>query len=289
MTGGDVHGALARLLCDPVAMGHFAGQKWDSLRGRLGLDGDELGIMRAVDPEAMRRYLVLIQRRRLESLADVFPASMGVLCERRRFEVVAREFWNRCPRISAVSVDRMYSDDGRALSGYIAHQAGDDLPAWLADLARYELMRSEAIVEAAPSGPVLAAPGGAPGALVLRLAPGVRLESFGCDVAALHAALRAGQRPQVSPKPTWLLAQHRGDAGLRVFRLGPGAGRVLAACNGVSTFDQVLASAGMAAGSQRAAGARSLVLRLLQERVLSYATSAAGDRLSREGDHAGGV
>jgi hypothetical protein len=80
----------------------------------------------------------------------------------------------------------------------------------------------EAVFGAVPVGPLASvAEGRQLAAPEIWRARGARLESFGYDVPPLHAAVREGLWPLVSPKPDWRLAQHRGRR-MQVFRLGRG-------------------------------------------------------------------
>jgi hypothetical protein len=266
---GDPHAALALLLCDPAAMRDLACGQWDRLRDRLGLDEEQVGILRAISPETLRRYVALLQRRRLESLSGVFPASLGVLCDRRGFEVVADDYWNRYPQSSAVAVDSIASESERSWARYVAEQRTSDLPAWVADLARYELMRSRAVLEAAPPrDPWLEIPSGPLHDLLVGLAPGVQLDRFGYNMPSLRAAVRAGRSPGAAPSPEWLLASYAPGSGLRELRVGRGAGLLLTACDGHRPLWQALSLAEIAAGSPREAAACTLVRRLARERML---------------------
>lgn len=269
MRNGDPHTALALLLCDPLAMGDLTSGQWDRLRGRLGLDEEQVRILRAISPEALRRYVALLQRRRLESLSVAFPASMGVLCDRRGFDAVADDYWNRYPLSSAVAVDGIYPDRACSWVRYVAEQGTSDLPAWLAELARYERMRSRAVLDAGPPrDPWPEIPSGSVDGLVVRLAPGVKLECFGYDMPSLYEAVRAGQSPEAASSPGWLLARYAQGSGLREMRVGRGVGLLLTACDGHRPLRQALSVAGITAGSPREAAASTLVRQLARERML---------------------
>ncbi len=291
MPGGDPHAALALVLCDPVAMCNLAAGHWDRLRERLGLDEEQVRILRAISPDALRRYVVLLQRRRLESLSGVFPVSMGVLCDRRGFEAVANNYWDRYPLSSAVAVDSIYPDNASSWVRYVAEQGASDLPVWLADLARYERMRSRTVLDAVPPrDPWPQIPSGTLHDLVLRLAPGVQLERFDYDMPSLYQALRAGQSPGAAPSTQWLLASWAPGSGLRELRVGYGAGLLLTACDGHRPLRQALSMAEIAAASPREAAACTLVRRLALERMLlcepAKGTSGTGDGEAGECDHA---
>lgn len=269
MSGSDPHAALALLLCDQSAMRDLADGQWDRLRERLGLDEDQVRILRAISPETLRHYVALLQRRRLESLSGVFPVSIGVLCDRRGFDSVAADYWNRQPLSSDVAVDSIYPDSARSWVRYVAEQGTSDLPAWLVDLARYERMRSRAVLDAAPPrDPWPEVPSAPLYDLVVRLAPGVQLESFSHDMPPLYQAVRAGLAPQTAPSTEWLLASWAPGSGLRELRVGRGVGLLLTACDGQRPLRQALGMAEIAAASPREAAACSLVRRLARERML---------------------
>jgi hypothetical protein len=291
MPTGDPHAALALVLCHPAAMRDLAAGRWDWLRERLGLDEEQVKILRGISPEALRRYVTLLQRRRLESLAGVFPASMGVLCDRRGFDAVAGHYWDRYPLSSAVPADSINPDSAASWVRYVADQDTSDLPAWLADLARYERMRSRAVLDAAPlPGPWPQIPSGPLHDLVFRLAPGVKLDRFSHDMPSLYQAVRAGQSPVAAPGAQWLLASWASGSGLRELRVGPGAGLLLTACDGHRPLRQALSVAEIAAASPREAAACTLVRRLARERMLlcepANGSSGTDDGDTGERDHA---
>jgi hypothetical protein len=231
----DVAALLARILAEPDLLDALACGDHTTLAGELAAGPAELGPLAALDIPAVRFYLRRLQRKRLEMIGSVFPASLPQARRHHGDDTLAALFWPFC---------RPPADlPGFALTGSVADawvrfteildQQGP--PGWLGELSRYELMRWRAAV--AEPRPDCA--GGAGGPV---LAAGAGVAGFSLDAPLLLRTAMAGH-PVARPARIWLMSWRDHHAVIRTARIGQAVYRAVLACDGDHTIAQITSAA----------------------------------------------
>jgi hypothetical protein len=274
---------ISRLLVEPELLDALARGELPPLRDRLGAGPDQLAALTALDVRALRHYRRVLQRKRLEMLEPIFPASVPAARERYGFDALATGFWDAYRQPESTPADAQFAELAAAWTGYAGRLADSGAPEWLGELSRYEHLRWNAVFASEP--PIV--PATPPGLWSTErpvFAPGTAAAAFGFDVPVLLRSLLDGS-PVPPPRPTRLVmwCTPAGTGG--VLRLGGAAYTALTMCDGDRTVAEIAAA--VAAGHP--AGASRRVVDLLRTLVDGGALWLTGEPRPAERQDAGPV
>jgi hypothetical protein len=247
---------IARLLVEPDLLDALHRHDLPMLQRGLTADPALLTAICRLDVAGLTHYLRIVQRKRLEVIEPIFPASLPAAREQYGVDRLAAGFWRWYRQPASVPVKDVHADVATAWTGYAEHLAGAGPLAWLGDLSRYEQMRWRAVFySVAPpvdgperperpernrqNGRAAAEP--AMGTARPALIPGASVAVFACDVPVLLKSLLDGGPPAPTPRPTRLITWY-GAGRISTLRLGAAAGAVLLGCDGTRTIDQIAAA-----------------------------------------------
>jgi hypothetical protein len=240
-TEPGIQHAVARLLASPPLLERLAAGDTETLRAELALTSAEIETLFSAGIPRLRRFARGLRVKRMRLVAGLMPVTTAVLQRHHGAERVADEFWAQFPPAAGDLGSQVRARHMEWCCSYARRLSAQGLPAWLADLARYEeiLERARRGIPAGSPGDEreMAAPGGHP-----CLRPGARLARFGYDVVTLHAERAGtgdGPPPDADPVPTYVAVAP--DAS--VCRLGAAAFRLLGMCTGRMAVPEIASAA----------------------------------------------
>jgi hypothetical protein len=233
-----VQEAVTRILHDAVLFDALRRGRFPEVARNLPLAEGVLDVIRRVDVAGLQHHLDTIEAKHLRHAVGVLPVSMAVAEEHLGHDELRHDFWARAPLgfAPATELRSCYLELGRA---YLASLS---TPPWLADLARFEVVRA---------GRASVSPPGRPVRDRLLLSADVTLCAFDWDVVSLFADRLAGRlagRPPADARRRTLVAvRATGEWRSQVFRLGPATYELLGRCTSPARLDDLVAAAGGAA------------------------------------------
>jgi hypothetical protein len=235
---GRLQDALARVLAQPHLLDQLCfGQPADTAAGlrQFGLTSSDAATLAAIDPAALRRFRADLQLKRARMAKSLMPVTTAQLVALSSMDSLASGFWAAFPPVRGnAEVEDFRESAIRDFRDFVLGLPPAGRPEWLPDLARYEAMRALLRCRAPggqPAGPDAIAALTRP-ATVVSLARGVDLGAFGYDVVTLLPYLaQSGTAPaDLQPEQCLVVTVRPPGAGVRAWRLGPLAFRLLQAC-----------------------------------------------------------
>jgi hypothetical protein len=235
---GRLQDALAKVLAQPYVLDQLcSGQPADAVDGlrRFGLTSSDAATLAAIDPAALRRFRADLQVKRARMAKSLMPVTAAQLVALSSMDSLASRFWAAFPPVRGnAEVEDSRERAIRDFRDFVLGLPPAGRPEWLPDLARYEAMRALSRCRAPgsqPAGPAAIAALARP-TTVVSLASGVHLGSFGYDVVTLLPYLAQGGTAPAGERPEQCLVvtMRPPGAGVRAWRLGPLAFRLLQAC-----------------------------------------------------------
>lgn len=256
MTGpSKLPALLVRLLTEPDLLAALERGDGEVLRRDLTADPSDLQAITTLDPTAVRHYLRLLQRKRLDNLEGVFPGSLPAARKHYGADLLAAEFWQWFQPSDALPADDVFAEVAMEWMRFTKHLAQRGPMDWLGELSRFEVMRWRAVFAAATPAthpvsdgkPVLAA--------------GAGVGSFAVDVPLLLRTAVDGE-PEPLAVTTRLITWGDPNGGITTMRLGPSVYSAIVACDGTRTTNEVaeLVAAGRV-------GAAAKIMAMLNELV----------------------
>ncbi len=227
---------LARLLTAPDLLDALDRRDLAMLRRELTDVPEHLAAITAMDVAGFRFYLRRLQRKRLEGIENIFPASLPAARRAYGADALAAEFWRwyQPPATAAAhEVPGLLVTAWTELTERLARRGP---LGWLGDLSRYEVMRWRAYT-AAPRPELPQEQAGNP-----VFAPGTGVGTFAVDPAELLRTAADGS-PVPSRVTTRLITWHVPPSGIQTARLGAAVYEAVLACDGSRTTDQAAARA----------------------------------------------
>ena len=289
MSGPDdsssVQAVLARLLTEPELLAALERRDLAELRRQLDARPPVLEAIASIDIAAFKFYRRRLQRKRLETMENIFVASLPAARNAYGPDAVAADFWHWYQPPAAVPVHEVLAMIAQAWTRFAAELAGRGQLAWLGDLSRYELMRWRAKLAEAPSSASSARrPRGRDEIGNVALAPGTGVDSFVVDVPLLLRTALEGS-PVVSRRMMRLITWSVPAGGIRTAEIGAAIHQAILSCDGSRTVEQVAAVAG---GHKEGAGPR--IAATLRDLVAAGALlSSAVPEVTAEHEHSAGV
>lgn len=248
--------ALARLLTDELLLERLDAEGADEVRRRFQLTAFDHERIIALPVEGLRRYAHSLRIRRLRMMETILPVTTRVVTACRGVERTASEFCAAHPRRVAAEGDDFRERNVEWFTNYVFTLAGDDLPTWLHDIARYEAMRArlacgrdahEAVN--AGIGEISELESGLDDNRLLRASPrvsaNVELAEFGHDVLTLLPLAAEAPRRTHGPEHSYVLAQRLRNWRINAYRLGASAYRTLTRCTGAVTVATIAEKVGV--------------------------------------------
>lgn len=279
MTEG-VPALLARLMTEPDLLDALERRDLATLRRELTAQPADLAVIAAIDVSALRYYLRLLQRKRVDNIEPIFRASLSAASGEYGMDAVTDGFWQWYQPSAALAADEVLAEDVTQWTRFAGHLARRGPLGWLGDLSRYEAMRWRAVFFAAP--PEAPHRHGQEGRGKPVLCSGAGLATFAVDVPVLLRTAMNGT-PTALPATTRLITWSHPAGGIRTARLGLVAYEAIRACDGDRTVAEIaeMVSAGREDGEPRIAAA---LRDLIRAGALCLST---GDRGAAEHHNAG--
>src|SRR5262249_4697631 len=142
---------LARLLTETDLLDALARRDFATLRQDLTAEPAHLALIEAIDVAAIRFYLRRLQRKRLEGIGAIFPASLPAARNKYGADNLAADFWQWYQPPAAVLVHEALVSVAAEWTRFAGHLAQRGQLGWLGDLSRYEMMRWRAVSAEAQS------------------------------------------------------------------------------------------------------------------------------------------
>jgi hypothetical protein len=270
MSDGDLQVALAHLLVDDQAQRSLR-EDPESLGRRFGLSGEQLRVLRNLDMRRLELTARVGRAKRLDFLRRGLPATLDAL-ELTDGHGLLHEFVQTVwAPVEPVGVSRSLGE-GHRFSRFLRCRGTAVEPAWLHDLARFELVTVELVADAEASAWAGWAAERAPaddlvGAEVV-LGRHVRVETFTYDVIALLEAVRQGVLPAPVPSRTHVtVVRQPRRRSVATYRTGETLAELLRRCTRPRPLAEALAADSPADRGQAAEALR----RALAEGVLLVA------------------
>ncbi|GHH48574.1 HvfC family RiPP maturation protein [[Pseudomonas] boreopolis] len=212
-----------------------------------------------MDPRRLQVYRELYLNNLESLLSGNFPVlrrTLGDAAWRRLCDDFARDHRARSP---------LFTEIGREFLDYLDERDPAALPPWLPELAHYEWIELDLLLDGAPLPPHL--PDGDLLAGTPVPSPAVRLLGYRWPVHRIGPDFQPEAPP---PAPTWLLA-HRRDGQVRFAELSPLAARLVAllgeagAGSGRRTLERLAAEAGASAREAFLQDGAQLLYRLREQ------------------------
>jgi hypothetical protein len=284
---GRLQDAVAAVLAEPELLEQICGGRPPRVIAKLQrfrLTPGDMAALAAIDMGSLRRFRYGLQLKRLGMARSLMPVTAGVVLARSSLDSVADRFWAGCPPVQGnAPVEHFRESAVNDFLDFVRRLPEAERPDWLLDLARYEAMRALLRCRAPSHGCHMPANDrtGSPGLLdvVVSLAHGVALDSFGYDVVTLLPGLDQGRDwpDDIRPRLCTVVARRPVGSAVQAWRLGPLAFRVLRACESeqrVNDLVGLVAATGADAGLP-ADAARDRVIALIR-RALSVQVLCAG-------------
>jgi hypothetical protein len=282
----SVHALLARVLTEPELLAALERRDFAALRRDLAADPSALEALAAIDTDAVRFYRRRLSRKRLETMENIFVASLPAARNAYGADALAADFWSWFQPPDTLSAHEVLAVLAAEWTRFATDLAGRGQLDWLGDLSRYELMRWRAGLAQAPPSTSASAPGPRDHdeGRNLVLAPGTEADIFAIDVPLLLRT--ALSRSPVASRRTMRLIMWCGRAGgVQTAEIGAAILRAVRACDGSRTIDQIAAVAG--AGQQ---DAQPRIAATLRELVRAGALRLSGGAdVAAEQQHPAGV
>lgn len=238
---GGLQVALTHLLTD-AAMRAALRDRPAEVRHRYRLTAEELRLLAELDRARLELTAHAGEAKRIDFLRRGMPMTIGTIERAHRsgtlFEYVRANWTAGGPVLTSRVVGEC-----RQFLIYLDVADLDGLPAWINDMARFELAAAElmASVEASTDGE-RDRPDTAPGDRVV-LGRHVRLLSFTHDIVALRAGEASGGTGPVVAMPTHLaLVKRRARPPLQAYRIGELVAQILRDCVSPRHVDAVSAA-----------------------------------------------
>jgi len=260
--GSGLQGLLARLLVDERALQVFR-QIPDSLVREYGLTVSQADALKGLDATGLDFTARTVRTKREDRLGQRFPLTFSLLRAAGRLDEVIDSYALATLPIRRREESRLLTEAQRFVT-FLDGMSQPDLPPYTPDLARYELLRLDLSVAAAPE-PAQAdrtqADDTPPadldderiGTAVPVLSQNVLIGSFTYDVVGLVEKLLAGPCvPDAHKAPTSLvLVEAAEESSFLVYRVPPAVLAILTRCDGSSTFREIASTRldGASAGS----------------------------------------
>ncbi len=255
MSDGDLQVALAHLLVDDQARRRLRDEP-EILRRRFGLTGDQLRVLRNLDARRLELTARVGRAKRLDFLRRGLPATLDAV-ELAGGHGLLHEFVQTVwAPVEPVGVSRSLGE-GHRFAGFLRTRGTAVEPAWLHDLARFELVTVELLADAEASAWARRAGQRAPAddlaSANVVLGRHVRVETFVYDVVALLEAVRQGVLPAAVPSRTHLtVVKKPRRRSLATYRTGETVAELLRCCARPQPLAEMLAAAGPAEQGQTA-------------------------------------
>jgi hypothetical protein len=251
---------LARLLTHPQPLDTVSYGESTLVQRHVNATPEDLATLAGLDAVALSYYRRGLQRKRLTNIETIFPGSLTAARTQYGGGTLAAEFWPWCQPPATVPASELLFEMALAWTRFADHLARRGPLDWLGELSRYEAMRWQAALLAAPRANAFGAP---------LLAPGAGLGRFTVDVTSLLATAAAGE-PVVTRTPIHLIVWGRPAGGVRTAYLGRAAYEAVGMCHGNRTIDQI--ATGVGAGREAAGRVAAMLLELLQAGALHRST-----------------
>lgn len=242
MSVAEMQACLARLYTDDAYRRLFMIDP-DGVLDDYRLSDDERAAVRKVDPAQLDFFAASLKSKRRKVVAFAYPSLLkldGAAIE--RYYERYYQLYRRHPSTTML-------EDTVHFGEFMEETLRSDptLPAFAADLARYE--RLYAVTR---SSPAVDGPGAAGVGTAVRpstedcpaLSASVRLETFGHDVTAIDDALRQGLEPGSDEPGHYHVIFQRRPIGEepKAFRISAGTKEVLDRCDGIRSLGEIAAA-----------------------------------------------
>jgi hypothetical protein len=245
-----VQETVTRILHDATLFDALRRGRFPEVARSLPLAEGVLDVIRGVDVAGLQHHLDTIQAKHLRHAMGVLPVSMAVAEECLGHDELRHDFWARAPLgfAPASELRSCYLELGQRYLESLS------TPPWLADLARFEVVRA---------GSASVSPPGRPVRDRLLLSADVTLCAFDWDVVTLFADRSAGRASAELRRRTLVAVRATGEWRSQVFRLGPATYELLRRCTRTARMDDLVAAAGGAAADVRKIVAGAVAGKLL--------------------------
>jgi hypothetical protein len=234
-SGSRLQVALAIALTDPTVLADLATQP-AQVGERFGLCETEIADLQRLDMTRLQLTARLGRAKRLDFLSRALPHSFAALA-RSDDRGLLWEFVGRTMPVAKTGPPNRILQEARTFVRFVTSTTAHPMPAFVPDLARYELARLELLAsrtairsakrQAATPTPALAY---APDGLVVRLTDAVRVDWFDHDVLALANSAPIHSDNAWRTPTCIVLARKVGAPPLAAYRVGWAAAEILTAC-----------------------------------------------------------
>jgi len=261
----EMHSVLARIYVNEAFLESFCAGP-DQALAEYDLTPRETAAFAGIDRDAIRKYASSLRMKTQSRFEAAYRLLFAL--DAATFQKYYLRFYELRPIRPYESFDGPIVELGRFLECSFA--GNPEAPPYAADLARYQRLfyqaRFDPRVGIAPRAEP-AAMDELDGRVRLGVVPGVRVERFQYDMAALEEALRKDEKPRdVEPKACRVVFQSLPEVGrARKFQVSASTAGLLSRCDGTRELGEIAESLEADPGAVLEAAAKLLRLGLLEE------------------------
>ncbi|MEA2562609.1 MAG: hypothetical protein QOH06_4113 [Acidobacteriota bacterium] len=261
----EMHSALARLYVDETFLQSFCARP-DQALARYDLTPREAAALAGIDRDAVKKYAASLRSKTRGRFEHAYRLLLAL------DEAAFHKYYLRFYELRPIRPYETFNGPTVELGQFLERSFTDnpEVPPYAADLARYQRLFYQARFEPrAGTAPPAASPAGLDLRTRLRLAPGVRIERFQYDMAALEETLRKGERPQDVQRATCeVVFQSLPEVGrARKFQISKSTAGLLSQCDGTRELGDAAARLEADWEAVAEAAAKLVRLGLLEEEV----------------------
>ncbi|HEY2295250.1 MAG TPA: hypothetical protein VGM86_31490 [Thermoanaerobaculia bacterium] len=262
-----MHSVLARLYVDGAFLESFCAGP-DQALARYDLTPRETAALTGIDRDAIRKYASSLRMKTEGRFENMYRLLLTLAAD--AFHKYYLRFFELRTIRPYETFDGPIVELGQFLESSFA--GNPEVPPYAAELARYQRLFYQARFEPRTRTASLTEPAAVDaldGRLRLAVAPGVRVERFQYDMAAIEAALRKDEIPQdVEPKACQVVFQSLPAMGrARKFQVSASTAELLSRCDGTREIGGIAEILGADREAVLEAAAKLLRLGLLEEVV----------------------